>query len=283
LARTILIVTSALIAGLTFAFSFGNVWTLDLMLGVEKHIAPLVGPAVDLSVIGLLITVQWLSLAGVTSRALRPARRLLNACGLVTMALNSAPSLVAGHATGDATAYGRAAVEAIAPWLLISWSHVGPLMLRHFVELRTAQLVTVQTAPIEVSAEPVQTVQSEPLDQSEDQSDPPAQTADRSPVHRSKTKRTAPADRKLHVVQTARMSVEERVAVLVQTYPDRIPTYTEAMADLDWTSRGYAAEAIKELRRRREQTTAPADDSDRGDEDHPAELDVAGAAVGGTP
>jgi hypothetical protein len=281
LARTILIVTSALIAGLTFAFSFGNVWTLDLMLGVEKHIAPLVGPAVDLSVIGLLITVQWLSLAGVTSSDLRPARRLLNACGLVTMALNSAPSLVTGHATGSHIAYGRAAVEAIAPWLLIAWSHVGPLMLRHFVELRTAQLVTVQTAPIEVSDEPVQTAQSEPLDQADDRPDQPVQTADQTPVRRSKAKRTSPADRKLHVVQTAKLSVEDRVAVLVQTYPDRIPTYDDAMTELGWTSRGNTAEAIKELRRRREQATAPADDSDRGDEDHPADLDVAGM-TGGT-
>lgn len=48
----------ALIAMLTFAFSFGNIWALGRRLGVSPSIAPLAGPAVDLSVVGLLVAVR---------------------------------------------------------------------------------------------------------------------------------------------------------------------------------------------------------------------------------
>ncbi len=46
---TIVIVT---VVGLTFLFSFGNIFALGLRLGVSLWIAPLVAPAVDLSVVG---------------------------------------------------------------------------------------------------------------------------------------------------------------------------------------------------------------------------------------
>jgi len=64
----------ALIALLTFAFSFGNIWALGLRLGISGWIAPLVGPAADLSVVGLLIAVRYLSLRGVEGHKLRLAR-----------------------------------------------------------------------------------------------------------------------------------------------------------------------------------------------------------------
>jgi hypothetical protein len=43
------------VVGLTFLFGFGNVWPLALRLGVPPWVAPLVAPAVDLSVMGLLL------------------------------------------------------------------------------------------------------------------------------------------------------------------------------------------------------------------------------------
>jgi hypothetical protein len=52
------------------------------------------------------------------------------------MAANVAPSLIVGAATGDPKAYGRAALEAVTPALLIAWAHVGPKLVRLFVEIR---------------------------------------------------------------------------------------------------------------------------------------------------
>lgn len=120
--RTLTIITAA-IAALAFVFSFGNVWQLGLHLGVSPYIAPLVGPAVDLSVVGLLIAIRHLTLTGTPARQVRPARLLLAACGTTTLALNIAePTLTA--------AYGRAAFDAVGPLLLIGWSEVGPALLR---------------------------------------------------------------------------------------------------------------------------------------------------------
>jgi hypothetical protein len=120
----------ALIATLTFAFSFGNIWALGASLGVSPWIAPLVGPAVDLSVAGLLVAIRYLSLRGVPARDLRPARCLLVFTGLATLTLN-----VAGPVTQGA--YGRAAFDAVGPLLMIGWSEVGPGLLRHIHAVRT--------------------------------------------------------------------------------------------------------------------------------------------------
>jgi hypothetical protein len=46
-----------IIVALTFLFGFGNVLTLALRLGVPVWVAPLVAPAVDLSVVGLLLAI----------------------------------------------------------------------------------------------------------------------------------------------------------------------------------------------------------------------------------
>jgi len=258
MARFVLMATSGLIAALTFGFSFGNVWALDLLLGIEAHIAPLVGPAVDLSVIGLLITVQWLSLAGVSVRDLRPARRLLAACGLITMALNSAPSLVRGITTGDPYAYGRAAVEAIAPWLLIAWSHVGPQMLRLFSDVKAAHVTRVAAAEAAEKAAKVAARTPRPAVPE------PVQSA---PERKTRTHRTSRPDRRLHAVQADRMSQEDRVAELDRHYPDRIPGRNEAMRDLDWTSASETGKAVQALRARREQSTPPTQAGDKSDDD----------------
>ncbi|MBE8516419.1 hypothetical protein ILP97_02620 [Amycolatopsis sp. H6(2020)] len=110
-----------IIVGLTFLFGFGNVLTLALRLGVPVWVAPLVAPAVDLSVVGLLIAIRSLSLRGAPAEVIRPARRLLLASSVVTLALNVAEPLIAGEV-------GKALFDAVGPLLLIGWSEVGQVL-----------------------------------------------------------------------------------------------------------------------------------------------------------
>ncbi|MDT3728812.1 DUF2637 domain-containing protein [Streptomyces sp. DSM 41972] len=122
--RTVTVVM-AVIAALAFVFSFGNVWALALRLGVPRPIAPLIAPMVDLSVVGLLVALRFLSLRGVPKEELRAGTRLLHLCGLLTLALNTAEPLLAGR-------YGRACLDTVAPLLLLGWGHVGPAFLAQF-------------------------------------------------------------------------------------------------------------------------------------------------------
>ncbi|MFH0243267.1 DUF2637 domain-containing protein [Streptomyces sp. HK10] len=122
--RTVTVVM-CLIAALAFVFSFGNVWALALRLGVPAPIAPLIAPMVDLSVVGLLVALRYLSLRGVPAEQMTAATRLMHFSGLLTLALNVAEPLITGH-------YGRAAVDAVAPLLLLGWGAVGPQLLRAF-------------------------------------------------------------------------------------------------------------------------------------------------------
>jgi len=110
------------VVGLTFLFGFGNVWLLGLRLGVPRYVAPLVAPAVDLSVLGLLIAIRELALRGAPREEIRPARRLLVFASLVTLALNVAEPIAAGHP-------GKAAFDAVGPLLLIGWAEVGTGLL----------------------------------------------------------------------------------------------------------------------------------------------------------
>lgn len=114
--RTVTIVM-IVIAALAFVFSFGNVWALALRLGVPAPVAPLIAPMVDLSVVGLLVALRYLSLRGVPAGQLKAATRLMHVSGLLTLALNIAEPIAAGH-------YGRAAVDAVAP---CSFSAGAPL------------------------------------------------------------------------------------------------------------------------------------------------------------
>jgi hypothetical protein len=118
--RTITFVV-LVIAGLSFAFGFGNGYLLGLQLGVSGWIAPLVAPAVDLSVIGLLACLHYVRTQGITDRLLGP-RAMLVFCGGVTFALNTARPILAHQV-------GRACFDAVAPCLLIGWSEVGPQLL----------------------------------------------------------------------------------------------------------------------------------------------------------
>ena len=109
------------IAGLTFAFGFGNGYAVGVMLGVPGWIAPLVAPAVDLSVVALLASLQYLRAQGVKGKLIGP-RVLLGFSGLATLAMNTAHPILVGD-------YGQACFYAVAPLLLIGWSEVGPRLL----------------------------------------------------------------------------------------------------------------------------------------------------------
>ncbi|MEV7465876.1 DUF2637 domain-containing protein [Streptomyces kronopolitis] len=122
--RTVTVVM-VVIAALAFVFSFGNVWSLALRLGVARPVAPLIAPMVDLSVVGLLVALRYLSLRGIEAEQMRSASRLMHLSGLLTLALNIAEPLIAHH-------WGRAAVDSVAPLLLLGWGAVGPQLLRHF-------------------------------------------------------------------------------------------------------------------------------------------------------
>jgi hypothetical protein len=115
-------VIMAAVVGLTFLFGFGNVLNLALRLGVPGWVALLVAPAVDLSVVGLLLGTRHLAIHGATPAQLRPARRLLIFSSVVALALNTADPLIAGH-------FGKAAFDAVGPLLLIGWAEVGPGLL----------------------------------------------------------------------------------------------------------------------------------------------------------
>src|SRR5580700_8025591 len=85
--RAVTVITAAIVV-MTFAFSLGNVTQLCLGLGITVWIAWLVGPAVDLSVVGLLTGMRFLSLHGYTDAQLARLRRMLRFCGVLTLALN---------------------------------------------------------------------------------------------------------------------------------------------------------------------------------------------------
>lgn len=120
--RLVTMIMGTVIA-LTFLFGFGNVLNLALRLGVPLYVAPLVGPAVDLSVLGLLIGTRYLALQGASPEQLRPAQRLLSFASVVTLALNVAEPICAGQ-------FGKAAFDAVGPLSLIGWAEVGPGLLQ---------------------------------------------------------------------------------------------------------------------------------------------------------
>jgi hypothetical protein len=112
----------AAVVGLTFLFGFGNVLNRALRLGVPGWVAPLVAPAVDLSVVGLLLGIRHLAVHSATPEQLHPARRLLIFSSLVALALNVADPIITGQ-------FGKAAFDAVGPLLLIGWVEVGPGLL----------------------------------------------------------------------------------------------------------------------------------------------------------
>jgi hypothetical protein len=110
------------VVALSFLFSFGNVWALGITLGVPPYIAPLIAPAVDLTVIGCLLGAHELSRQNATRQQIRPVRRLLIFASTVTLALNIAEPLITGH-------YGKAAFDSVGCLLLIGWAEIGADLL----------------------------------------------------------------------------------------------------------------------------------------------------------
>jgi hypothetical protein len=136
------------IAGLTFAFGFGNGWALGIQLGVPAWIAPLVAPAVDLSVVALLAATQYLRASGTTSR-LAGLRLLLVFSGTATLGLNTAHPILTG-------AYGQACFYALPALLLIGWSEVGPRLLAALHGTVPGPSPVVPDDTLDVSAELVE-------------------------------------------------------------------------------------------------------------------------------
>jgi hypothetical protein len=129
LTRRAVTMITALIALFSFAFSLGNVTALALYLGIPDYIAWLIGPSVDLSVLGLLIGLRYLALRGCSDKELRKPRCLMLFSGLLTLALNVAHSVAAQR-------YGTALVDAVGPSLLIGWGETGPWLLRQIYAAR---------------------------------------------------------------------------------------------------------------------------------------------------
>ncbi|MFI7122182.1 hypothetical protein [Amycolatopsis sp. NPDC049868] len=116
-------VTMGLVIGLTFLFGFGNVLNLALKLQVPAFVAPLVAPAVDRTVLGLLVGTRHLALSGAGEEVLRSPRRLLLAASVVTLLLNIADPVFAGQ-------WGKATFDSVGPLLLIGVCEAGPGLLR---------------------------------------------------------------------------------------------------------------------------------------------------------
>ncbi|CAM4173535.1 hypothetical protein KIPE111705_43635 [Kibdelosporangium persicum] len=153
------------VVGLTFLFGFGNVLNLALRLGVPVWVAPLVAPAVDLSILGLLLGIRHLALTGACPDVLRPARRLLIFASVVALALNVADPLIACE-------YGNAAFDAVGPLLLIGWAEVGPGFLQAIAAAKSsmkdvgAAVGADQIIPIEPEA-PESSSERSPAEQHE--------------------------------------------------------------------------------------------------------------------
>lgn len=141
----------AIVPLLAFLFSFGNVGDLGIKLGIDQRIAYLTGPAVDLSVTGLIVAATWLSYRGWTERRLWPVHLLSILCGLIMFALNCGQALYESH-------YGRAAFDAVGPFLLAAWGFVGPWLLRQLAEARQGNAGsgsgTAEAAPAAAPARP---------------------------------------------------------------------------------------------------------------------------------
>jgi hypothetical protein len=128
--RTVVTLTSAVIAVCAFTFSFGNIWRLALTWGVPGPISPLVAPMLDVSVVGLLIAIRELSLHGVPGRDLTGARLLMLVCAVTTWGLNIAQPVLDHR-------WGGVVIDSVAPALLLGWAEVGPTLLRLTAALNT--------------------------------------------------------------------------------------------------------------------------------------------------
>jgi hypothetical protein len=123
--RRFVTVLAVVVGGLCFLFSAGNVYQLAVNLKLWVWIRPLVAPAVDLSLVALVVGIRFLARRGVSGPELRRPRLFLLAVGLAAWALNTAGAV----AERD---WGKAAFDSLAPGLLLGWAEVLPWFLRQF-------------------------------------------------------------------------------------------------------------------------------------------------------
>lgn len=146
-ARWVVALSGSLVVGACMAFSFGNVLALGRHLGAPAYIAWCVAPAVDLTVVGLIVGIRHLSLNGSSDEELKKPRWMLTAAGLAMWALNVAyPLFVAGN-------WGAVAYDSVPPLLLLGWSEVGPWFLRRFRALPAPGTATATPAGSEPASE----------------------------------------------------------------------------------------------------------------------------------
>jgi hypothetical protein len=125
LVRRFVTVLAVTVGGLCFLFSLGNVYQLAVDLELWVWIRPLVAPAVDLSLVALVVGIRFLARRGVSGKDLRRPRLFMLAVGLAAWALNTA------HAVAERD-WGKAAFDSLAPGLLIGWAEILPWFLRQF-------------------------------------------------------------------------------------------------------------------------------------------------------
>lgn len=125
---------------LTFLFSFGNVGDLGTNLGIDKRIAYLTGPAVDLTATGMIVAATWLSYRGMSEKELWRVHALSIICALIMFALNCGPAIYAHR-------YQLAGFSAVGPFLLMAMGFVGPWLLRQLTDARPAPARTAKPAP----------------------------------------------------------------------------------------------------------------------------------------
>jgi hypothetical protein len=123
--RRFVTVLAVVVGGLCFLFSAGNVYQLAVDLELWPWIRPLVAPAVDLSLVALVVGIRFLARRGLSGAELRRPRAFMLAVGLAAWALNTAGAV----AQRD---LGKAAFDSLAPGLLIGWAEVLPWFLRQF-------------------------------------------------------------------------------------------------------------------------------------------------------
>lgn len=145
--RVFVSVDATLVLLLAFAFAFGNGWQTAKILGINPWIAPLIQPAVDLAVVGLMVGVRYLAIHGWTDDQLAKPRRWLKLFGGMTLAMNTALPLQEHR-------WGRASWDAVGPVLLIAWSELAPWLLRAIYSVRAAQEALVQDVLVAPVPEP---------------------------------------------------------------------------------------------------------------------------------
>jgi hypothetical protein len=143
--RRFVTVLAVVVGGLCFLFSAGNVYQLATDLELWVWIRPLVAPAVDLSIVALVVGIRFLARRGVSGRELRRPRLFMLAVGLAAWALNTAGAV----ADGD---WGKAAFDSLAPGLLIGWAEVLPWFLRQFRAVTHPTVPAVPGVPVPLPA-----------------------------------------------------------------------------------------------------------------------------------